>query len=66
MKIKQRFFNEHHQQIRLPLDDSDEVRLSFYFEDGDNWHFQLKLNASKMELRDALLGISNLIDSTIT
>ncbi len=41
--------------------DHKETRVSFYFDDGDNWHFQLKRNASKRELKNALLGVAKLI-----
>lgn len=62
MNIEKTLFDKHGREIGYLLSDSDEIRLSFSFEDGDIWHVQLKRNSSKRELRDELLRLSNLID----
>ena len=41
-----------------------ETRISFFFDDGDNWHMQLKDTTSKRELKESLLGVAELIDKT--
>ena len=62
MIIDRQLFNGQGKKIDAGFSDSDEIRLSFYFDDGDNWHIQLKRNTSKRELRDELLKLSNSID----
>lgn len=63
MKIKRTGCDLYGRPIEMAGRREEEVRLSFIFDDGDNWHFQLKNNATKAELKEALSGVVKLIDS---
>lgn len=65
MNIKQRYFNKYGAEVNANSEDMEETRISFYFDDGDNWHFQLHEHSSKEELLTALLGVGELITVTL-
>jgi hypothetical protein len=62
MDIEKRNFDEFGGELSQTNKLAKQTRISFYFDDGDNWHFQLKNSASKAELREALLGVVELIN----
>ena len=62
MNIKRIVFDKYKKEV-LRFTEGTEVRLSFYFGE-ENWHLQLKKNATKHELRDCFLNLAKLIEES--
>ena len=65
MKIKTLKLNKFYETLDQEAKNFEKQRVSFFFDDGDNWHFELSKDASKEELLSALRGMCELIVKTI-
>ncbi len=65
LRVNHRRFTKFGVDVATRYDETESNRLSFYFKDGENWHFEVKKNATKEELLSCLLGTAELIKKSI-
>jgi len=64
LKIRHSKQDKYHKEV-IYQSDIEINQLSFYFENGNNWHFEIGRNATESDLLYRLLGVVELIKKTI-
>ncbi len=63
--VKHRILTEFGVDVSMPGEEIESNILSFHFKDGENYHFEVKKNATKKELLSCLLGTADLVKKSI-